>query len=378
MTIDFVLLGKLIVPAKSQKAGNSSNLPILSMTMRDGLVDQQSKFKKRIASTDLSPYKVVLNGQLVVGFPIDEGVLALQRLYQEALVSPAYAIWDVNDDLVLPDYLEYFLRSPFAINYYLSKLQGSTARRRSLPQSTFLNLSVPLPEFSEQKHIVQKLQSVQKIIRNCRQATDLLVESRISGFKDMFPADSYPKKRLMDLGAVFTGKTPPGSLEGMYGEEVPFVTPGDLENIDPPKRNLSKLGAETVRTVPKGSLLVCCIGATIGKMDFARKESAFNQQLNAVVWSNQIDPVYGLFAAKSLKTVLKAKSSNTTMPLLNKSDFQELEIPVPPFELQKRYSLFVESTYSLEYQLLERLSIASELFLSIQNEAFNQVRGAIE
>ena len=36
----------------------------------------------------LLSYKVVERNQLVVGFPIDEGVLAFQNLYDEAIVSP--------------------------------------------------------------------------------------------------------------------------------------------------------------------------------------------------------------------------------------------------------------------------------------------------
>ena len=45
------------------------------MTMHAGLCDQSAKFKKHIASVDTSDYKIVKRDQLVVGFPIDEGVL---------------------------------------------------------------------------------------------------------------------------------------------------------------------------------------------------------------------------------------------------------------------------------------------------------------
>jgi len=69
-----VPLGELIAKAKSARAGGSE-YPLLSMTMHGGLVDQSRKFKKRVASDDLSDYKVVKRGQLVVGFPIDEAVL---------------------------------------------------------------------------------------------------------------------------------------------------------------------------------------------------------------------------------------------------------------------------------------------------------------
>lgn len=73
--INVVSLESLIHKAPSVKAGQGK-YQVLSMTMRDGLVEQANKFKKRVASQDLSGYKVVRLSQLVVGFPIDEGVLA--------------------------------------------------------------------------------------------------------------------------------------------------------------------------------------------------------------------------------------------------------------------------------------------------------------
>src|SRR5260370_32503727 len=102
----YIELGQIITPAKPRRAGEK-DFPVLSMTMRDGLVDQADKFKKRIASADTSQYKVVGRNQLVVGFPIDEGVLAFQNLYDEAIVSPAYNIWNLqNDALIKSKYLE--------------------------------------------------------------------------------------------------------------------------------------------------------------------------------------------------------------------------------------------------------------------------------
>lgn len=64
-----VPLGDVIAPAISARAG-SRQLPLLSMTMHDGLVDQTTKFKKRVASEDTSSYKVIERGQLVIGFPL--------------------------------------------------------------------------------------------------------------------------------------------------------------------------------------------------------------------------------------------------------------------------------------------------------------------
>src|SRR5688572_10062344 len=156
------------------------------MTMRDGLVDQSSKFNKRIASTDTSAYKVVRRGQLVVGFPIDEGVLSVQDIYDEAIVSPAYDVWDIHHGRVLSEYLERFLRSPRALSYFSQKLRGTTARRRTLPDDLFLALSVPFPSLDEQRRIADILDKADAIRRKRKEAVALTEELLRSTFLEMF------------------------------------------------------------------------------------------------------------------------------------------------------------------------------------------------
>ena len=157
MSFQEVALDVLIEPAPLERAGNR-DLPILSMTMHEGLVDQGAKFKKRVASANTADYKLVRRNQLVVGFPIDEGVLSFQNLYDEAIVSPAYDTWRLCADIeVEPAYLERFLRSPRALTFYRAKLRGTTARRRTLPSDIFLRLAVPLPPPPKQRRIAETL-----------------------------------------------------------------------------------------------------------------------------------------------------------------------------------------------------------------------------
>jgi type I restriction enzyme S subunit len=157
------------------------------MTMHGGLVDQADKFKKRVASLDTSQYKVVKKNQLVVGFPIDEGVLSFQNLYEEAIVSPAYDIWDLNDEEPVESrYLERFLRSPHALVFYASKLRGTTARRRTLPDDIFLSLPVPLPSLEEQRRIADVLDRAEALLAKRRAALDHFVSLTRSIFLDLF------------------------------------------------------------------------------------------------------------------------------------------------------------------------------------------------
>ena len=176
-----VALGTLITPAKNVRCGDNK-YPVLSMTMHNGLIFQDEKFKKVIASKDTSDYKVVYRNQLVISFPIDEGVLAAQRITDAGIVSPAYGIWDIDEAKVLPEFLEYALRCDRAIQYYKANLRGSTARRRSLPTPTLLLFTVPLPPLEEQEEILDRIHKAGSIIEKREMHLRKIILSATSPF----------------------------------------------------------------------------------------------------------------------------------------------------------------------------------------------------
>ena len=181
----FRTVGELITKAKIEKCGDSK-YPVLSMTMHDGIVFQDERFKKQIASIDQSTYNVVHRNQLVVSFPIDEGVLAVQDITDAGIVSPAYKIWDVDQAEVIPKYLEMFLRSPHSIQYYKSKLRGSTARRRSITDVDLLGMEIPLGTKDEQTSILNILEHTKRLINIRKQELAKLDELIKARFVEMF------------------------------------------------------------------------------------------------------------------------------------------------------------------------------------------------
>ena len=237
------------------------------------------------------------------------------------------------------------------------------------------DLVIPLPPLHEQRRIAAILDEADHLRTQRREALAHLDGLTRSIFQSAFgpenPASlTWPETRLDGLGRVVTGKTPPARLGAeASGTFRPFVTPGDLEQLAV-KRGLSELGAEYAPAVNAGSLLVCCIGATIGKMGIAAQKSSFNQQINAVEWNGLIVPSYGFYAALQIKNTIRANSSSTTMPILNKSEFSKLTIPVPPLELQQTFAGRVAGVERLKDQHRTQLAELDTLFASLQNRAF--------
>jgi len=201
-----VKLGELLKPSPKKTAGEL-DAPILSITMHEGLVEQDNRFKKRIASLDTSIYRVVFKGQLVVGFPIDEGVLDFQDKYSQALVSPAYGVWDLVSDEVTPEFLGLFLKSPRAISIYKSRLRGTTARRRSLPTKVFQEIEFLLPPLGEQKRIAEILGEASKTIKDTEKIIHNVQGLKRSALRGILDNKSGEYVQLSQISSVQSGIT---------------------------------------------------------------------------------------------------------------------------------------------------------------------------
>ena len=126
-----------------------------------------------------------------------------------------------------------------------------------------------------------------------------------------------------------------------YGGNIPFFKPTDLEQgIDTKFSNdrLTLLGYETSRKLPANSVLVTCIGATIGKTGLISVEGSCNQQINAIIPSKSVIPyfLYYMCVSEYMQNEIKNNASATTLPILNKSNFSKIAFPLPPLEEQKR------------------------------------------
>jgi type I restriction enzyme S subunit len=157
----------------------------------------------------------------------------------------------------------------------------------------------------------------------------------------------------------------------MFNGAIPFVTPGDLGSGLEPRRSLTEAGALRSRIVRRGSALVCCIGATIGKMDIAQQDSAFNQQINAVEWGDAVIGEYGIVSLRFLKDAIATAGASTTLPILKKSLFEKLRIPVPPIDLQRDYAQHLKAIDPYLAKLQNAAQHSASLRQAITARAFS-------
>ena len=369
-------LGECISQAHVTRC-RQNQYPVLSITMQDGLVLQSEKFKKRIASVDTSDYLVIPRGKLVQGIHIDEGNFDVQNLVDEGIVSPAYKVWDINTNIAWPEYLVMYLRSPKAIDYFKTKLIGTVNRRGRMSQTDFFSMQIPLPSIEEQKVIVANLKKIATLISLRKQQLAKLDELIKSRFIELFgdPVASKNKRKLSEIGRVFTGNTPSMKEPSYYkSNDIPFIKPSDMNEsgvtyIDGVEAYVSEKARPVARIIPPQVVLVTCIG-TIGKIGITARESCCNQQINFIMPNDGINSVYLAHCLTFFKSTLQNIANAPVVPIINKTQFSELEIPVFEVDKQQRFAAFVEQTDKSKLAIQQSLEKLETLKKSLMQKYF--------
>jgi len=332
------------------------------------LADTVDKITKE--GLENSSSKLVEKGNLIIATRMAVGKAVMTEI-DVAINQDLKAVYTSGD--LDTKYLQYFFDSQ--TDYFERTGKGATVK--GIKIGDIQNLEIPLPSLSEQKAIVAKLDRAQRLIDIDREMLAKYDELIQSVFLEMFGdpvrnEKGWEVKPLKKLGDIQTGKTPSTKNDDFFKGDIPFVTPSDLgENSIYPTRFLSNDGLDNSRKVRKGTTLVCCIGATIGKVGMTKKISGFNQQINSIEWNNYfvLDEV-GYQGMRFYKNEITKNAKSTTLPILKKSLFENLVFPVFDRDLQEKFAQIYYQVSTEKEEISKSQKKSEELFSSLVQGVF--------
>jgi type I restriction enzyme, S subunit len=173
--------------------------------------------------------------------------------------------------------------------------------------------------------------------------------------------------KLGELGKIITGNTPKTSDAQNYeSNDICFVKPSDftdneITEIHQSEFYISAYAKDKARVLPTDSILVTCIGI-IGKVAINKVPCAFNQQINAIIPERKIcDPRYVAYAIQNVQPQMQNTANAAVVPILNKTRFSNIEIPLPSLETQKQIVEFLDKVTSLISLRKQQLAKLDEL-----------------
>ena len=376
---EYTTFADVMKPAKTERCGNRTDLPVLSITMRQGIIFQSNRFKKAIASTDTKDYKIIKEGQLVIAFPIDEGLIYTQDIVKEGIMSPAYNVWDVDYSKLNNKFLNLFFHSPWAMKYYKSKLRGTTLRRRMIPKEDLLALPIPVPPLSVQEQIVSELDLLSGIIEKKREQLKELDALAQSIFYDMFGDPEQSSYNIIPLSKLSNNKLSYGSGASAipFNGEIRYIRITDIKED-------GKLNTEAVSPsimeekyiLNEGDILFARSGATVGKT-YLYKESDgkaiyAGYLIRFIPNKEQVLPTYIYYYTKTdyYKAFISKSAQAVAQPNINAQQYGLFMVPVPPIPLQHQFATKIEAIERQKELIKQSISETETLFNARMQEHF--------
>ena len=155
--------------------------------------------------------------------------------------------------------------------------------------------------------------------------------------------EGWREVKLGDVGEITTGKTPSEKYPDDWGDKMLFATPSDYKNYGKfsysTDRKLSDEGISRLRNkiLPPKSVMVTCIGSNMGKVAINKYQTITNQQINSIIpCPRVVDSDFLYYFLVSIYNLLKRYgTAGTAVPILNKGDFEQIDIFLPPLSEQK-------------------------------------------
>ena len=293
-----------------------------------------------------------------------------------------YIIEDDSDGLLFMPYLYFFMES------YIDELRkqsiGGVIKYIKLKNLT--DALIELPSIEVQRKIVNIISKSKEIVRRKENEFELLDELVRARFVEMFgdPVDNpmnWKKKKLKDIvtedctisyGIVQTGEE--------QKEGVPVFRPVDIVNHTPKVEELKKttefISDRYKKTLLKGHELLITVRANIADTFIADEEfMGCNVGRGIVPIRTQEDIMRLEFLKclidnKHLNDILKSKAKGITLIQLNMEDLRNVELIIPPIDLQidyLKYSRLIDKSRS---RIQKSLEASQELFDSLMQEYF--------
>lgn len=313
---------------------------------------------------DEDPYIQLQNGDLLVTKDGTIGkVSKVSNLDKPACLNSGIFVVRQKRDVFIQDFLYWTFVSEQLMEFTNYTSFGSTIQH--LYQNVFENMPLLIPSISEQQIIStflnSKVNEIDSIISEKQSLIDDLQSYRMSIITEAVTHGLNPDTPMKDSGVewlgeipkhwkvgalkyfseIQTGNTPSTEIEKYWNNPTKnWFTPSDFNENDiyllSSKRKVSKVAYDEVacRIFPKNTVLIVAIGATLGKVGLAIDVCSSNQQINAVIFNDKVNPEFGTYYLSSIKDIMRNEANSATLAIMNQTVTKDLIFVCPSISEQ--------------------------------------------
>lgn len=272
-------------------------------------------------------------------------------------------------------------------NYDLTPWITGTTRGK-LTKGGASEILIPLPPLAEQRRIAAILDQADQLRQKRQQAIEKLDQLLQATFIDMF-GDPVSNPKGWEVGSLNNYGSYKNGLnfgKGESGNQVLYIGVGDfkqLSKID----DVSKLSTIDLDELPSADYFIkngdLLFVRSNGNKELVGRCIAVYPDEKLVTYSgfciryrierSELTSAYlvHLFRAKSFKQTIFDGGQGANIQNINQQLLSRLQIPIPPKDLQEKWSKILLSIEDQKQNLYKQLDMQNQLFSSLQNQAFN-------
>jgi len=358
-----------------KNTNNETSLP-LTISSKDGLVDQISYFNKTVASKDMSGYYLLKNGEYAynksysVGY--DFGSVKRLDRYDMGALSTLYicfALKKHDSDFIKA----YFDSLKWYREIYMISAEG--ARNHGL-------LNVPTDEFFDTKHYIpmdlaeqrkiadfmialeHRIEAQQSLVDNLKKYKRGLLNAFFAEKSDYFLFSDASALKIEEVCDVLSGKRiPKGETFCSHPTEYRYITVSDMGEKYVCSDNLQYISEHTEKQISrykvKGGDIIISVAGTLGKLNIITSDlGGVNLTENCDRFTNfrgvGSEYLYYVLSSDLIQSQIESSKTKNGQPKLALERIRNFTIPVPHQEIQEQ---LVKVMISLDQYIASQLAI---------------------
>lgn len=335
------------------------------------------------AGLENSTAKIFLSGTILYTIFATLGETCILNI--DAATNQAIVGIHVESNLVFNDYLYYYLVSQ---KDTISKM-GRGVAQNNINMKILREFEVPLPPLDEQRRIAAVLDNVSDLIAKRRAQLDKLDELVKARFVEMFgnPVSNTSGWNQAKLGKVTSkigsGATPRGGKENYHSEGVSLIRSMNIHDGLFLYKDLAHITDEQARqldnvAVEDKDVFINITGASVARSCIVPHEvlpARVNQHVAIIrCIRSQLNPIFAsnMFINDEFKKQLLeiGESGGATRQAITKQQLHDLNIILPPLELQNKFATSVNEINQSKLTIQQSLDKLEILKKALMQEYF--------
>ena len=324
-----VSLGELF---QLRKEPGVAGLPVLSVTMNDGLVHRDTLDRKTDGKLTPDEHLLIRKGDVAYNMMrMWQGASGSAK--QDGIVSPAYVVVTPSD-AIDPTFASYWFKSARMIHLFWAYSYGITGDRLRLYYRDFAKIPVTVPSKNDQIRIGKTLAAADRaiarteaLIATKRQLKEGLSQQLITGKCRLPKLDgAWTSVSLGELAAISMGSSPPSSSYNDHSDGLPLIQ-GNADTSN--RRSAPRVWTSIITTICDVGDILLSVRAPVGKISISDHNACIGRGMASIRAHPHCSQNYLYQALLRFESKWLRLSQGSTFTAINSNDLRSLRIELP-------------------------------------------------